>query len=283
MADMLAIWSPQPNWMPRKPKLMFQICQKESWGFVERAVAVLMECRDWGFAKRRADRVTRRGRPESGMVSGLARGDAILLFGQSGLYSRGNGDSFLGSLMSILMPILVTLHVIVCILMVLVVLMQRPRSEGLGSAFGGGITDNVFGSQTTNVLARFTTWMAIGFFAITLLLSIITAKASSGKTEIQKKLLSAPVPEATATPAPEATPEATPAATPESAATPAAAPESAASPAESPAVEEAQTISPEPAVESATSEATSQGVESATTEAVTEPAPVEETAEPVQN
>lgn len=181
--------------------------------------------------------------------------------------------------MSILMPILVTLHVIVCILMVLVVLMQRPRSEGLGSAFGGGITDNVFGSQTTNVLARFTTWMAIGFFAITLLLSIITAKASSGKTEIQKKLLSAPVPEATSTPAPEATP----AATPESASTPAATSESAPSPAESPAVEEAQTISPEPAVESATSEATSQGVESATTEALTEPAPVEETAEPVQN
>ena len=66
--------------------------------------------------------------------------------------------------MSILMPILVTLHVIVCLMLVLVVLMQRPRSEGLGSAFGGGITDNVFGSQTTNVLARFTTWMAIGFF-----------------------------------------------------------------------------------------------------------------------
>lgn len=100
--------------------------------------------------------------------------------------------------MSILMPILVALHVIVCLMLVLVVLMQRPRSEGLGSAFGGGITDNVFGSQTTNVLARFTTWMAIGFFVITLLLSILTAKANSGKTEIQKKLLSAPVPEAVA-------------------------------------------------------------------------------------
>jgi len=100
--------------------------------------------------------------------------------------------------MSILMPILVALHVIVCLLLVLVVLMQRPRSEGLGSAFGGGITDNVFGSQTTNVLARFTTWMAIVFFAITLLLSILTARANSGKTEIQKKLLSAPAPEAAA-------------------------------------------------------------------------------------
>ena len=122
------------------------------------------------------------------------------------------------------MPILVVLHVIVCLLLVLVVLMQRPRSEGLGSAFGGGITDNVFGSQTTNVLARFTTWMAIAFFGITLLLSILTAKMHSGTTEVQKKLLSAPAPVTTepavapkstpapeATPAPASTPEATPA------------------------------------------------------------------------
>src|SRR6266700_1671353 len=28
MALMLAICSAQPNWMPRKPKLMFQICEK---------------------------------------------------------------------------------------------------------------------------------------------------------------------------------------------------------------------------------------------------------------
>jgi preprotein translocase subunit SecG len=193
--------------------------------------------------------------------------------------------------MSILMPILVTLHVIVCVLMVLVVLMQRPRSEGLGSAFGGGITDNVFGSQTTNVLARLTTWMAIGFFAITLLLSIITAKASSGKTEIQKKLLSAPVPTATATPAPEATPEAaseaaseaTPQAAPQATPEITATPEPAATPAETPALEEAQPVSAAPAIEPATGEANSQGLESATSEAVTEPAPVEESAEPVQN
>ena len=112
--------------------------------------------------------------------------------------------------MSILLPILITLHILVCLLMVFVVLMQRPRSEGLGAAFGGGLTDNVFGSQTTNVLAKFTTWLAIGFFVITLLLSILTAKSANSKTEIQKKLLSAPVPEATpasvATPAPVATP-----------------------------------------------------------------------------
>jgi len=137
--------------------------------------------------------------------------------------------------MTIILPLLIALHVLVCVLMILVVLMQRPRSEGLGSAFGGGLTDNVFGSQTTNVLARFTTWMGIAFFAITLLLSIITAKANSGKTTVQKKLLSEPIPTATATATPvaEASPVApTPAPTPAAVATPEAAPatESAPSP-----------------------------------------------------
>ncbi|MEI8294153.1 MAG: preprotein translocase subunit SecG [bacterium] len=121
--------------------------------------------------------------------------------------------------MSIILTLLVALHVLVCALMILVVLMQRPRSEGLGSAFGGGLTDNVFGSQTTNVLARFTTWMGIAFFAITLLLSILTAKANSGKTAVQKKLLSEPVP-AAASATPAATPEGTPSATPDAKSTP---------------------------------------------------------------
>jgi preprotein translocase subunit SecG len=120
--------------------------------------------------------------------------------------------------MSIILSILIAIHVVVCALMILVVLMQRPRSEGLGSAFGGGLTDNVFGSQTTNVLARFTTWMGIAFFAITLLLSILTAKASSGKTAVQKKLLSEPVPAAVSTPTPAA--QSTPEATPTASATP---------------------------------------------------------------
>ena len=118
--------------------------------------------------------------------------------------------------MSIILPILIGLHVLVCVLMILVVLMQRPRSEGLGSAFGGGLTDNVFGSQTTNVLAKFTTWMGVAFFSITLLLSILTAKANSGKTAIQKKLMESPVPAALTTPSSvmpvtTATPDAAPA------------------------------------------------------------------------
>ena len=94
--------------------------------------------------------------------------------------------------MSILIPILIVFHVVVCLLMVLVVLMQRPRSEGLGAAFGGGMADNLFGAQTTHVLQRFTVWLGGGFFALTLLLAILYARVSAGTTPIQKELLSSP-------------------------------------------------------------------------------------------
>ena len=47
---------------------------------------------------------------------------------------------------SILIGFLLTVHVIVCVLLILIVLMQRPKSEGLGTTFGGGVTDTLFGS-----------------------------------------------------------------------------------------------------------------------------------------
>ena len=103
--------------------------------------------------------------------------------------------------MSILISILIAFHVLVCVLMVGVVLMQRPKNEGLGAAFGGGMTENIFGAQTTHVLQKFTVWLGIVFFALTLLLAIIYAKRGTGETAIQKELLSQPVPAATAAPA----------------------------------------------------------------------------------
>jgi len=112
--------------------------------------------------------------------------------------------------MSILISILIAFHVLVCVLMVGVVLMQRPKNEGLGAAFGGGMTDNIFGAQTTNVLQKFTVWLGIVFFALTLFLAIIYAKRGMGETTIQKELLGQPVPPATVPAAAEpavATPE----------------------------------------------------------------------------
>lgn len=116
--------------------------------------------------------------------------------------------------MSILINVLIAFHVLVCALMVGVVLMQRPKNEGLGAAFGGGMTENIFGAQTTNVLQKFTVWLGVVFFVLTLLLAILYAKRGAGETAIQKELLSQPVPAATApaTPAVTSEPPADPAA-----------------------------------------------------------------------
>mgnify|MGYP000915488519 CR=1 FL=1 len=66
--------------------------------------------------------------------------------------------------------------VLVCLLMVLVILMQRSKQEGIGAAFGSGMTESVFGADTGNILSKTTVWCAVLFFAITLTLSAIAAK-----------------------------------------------------------------------------------------------------------
>jgi preprotein translocase subunit SecG len=93
--------------------------------------------------------------------------------------------------------------------------MQRPKSEGLGAAFGGGVTENIFGAQTTNVLVKFTGWLTGIFFALTFTLSVLYAHKTSRDTGLRRELLkqqtasqpspSAPVnPNAPAVPAPGA-------------------------------------------------------------------------------
>ena len=57
--------------------------------------------------------------------------------------------------MNLLINLCLLLFALVAVLMVFIILMQRPKSEGLGAAFGGGVTDNIFGAQTTNVLVKF--------------------------------------------------------------------------------------------------------------------------------
>ena len=101
--------------------------------------------------------------------------------------------------MAIVINILLTIHVLVSLLLVLLVLMQRPKSEGLGAAFGGGMTDNLFGAQSTNVLQTITRWLGFIFFALSLGLSILYVKKQGAdrQSSLQQRLLSAPVPAAT--------------------------------------------------------------------------------------
>src|SRR5437016_10123365 len=109
--------------------------------------------------------------------------------------------------MNILINVILAIDMVVAVLMTLVILMQRPKSEGLGAAFGGGVTENIFGAQTTNVLTKFTGWFAAIFFLLTLTLSILYARKGSGPNGNLSRQVTAgqtPVPVASATPAPGA-------------------------------------------------------------------------------
>jgi preprotein translocase subunit SecG len=91
--------------------------------------------------------------------------------------------------MQILINFLLAIYVLVALLMLLLILMQRPKSEGLGAAFGGGVTENIFGAQTTNVLVKFTGWLTGIFFALTFTLSVLYSHKTSRDTGLRRELL----------------------------------------------------------------------------------------------
>src|SRR5438270_8562306 len=91
--------------------------------------------------------------------------------------------------MNILINVILAVDMLVAVLMTLVILMQRPKSEGLGAAFGGGVTENIFGAQTTNVLVKFTGWLAGIFFVLTFVLSILYAQRSVGGSSLLRELM----------------------------------------------------------------------------------------------
>jgi preprotein translocase subunit SecG len=131
--------------------------------------------------------------------------------------------------MSLLLNLCLAFFVLVALLMVLVILMQRPKSEGLGAAFGGAVTENIFGAQTTNVLVKFTSWLAGIFFALTFALSILYAHQSTADSAFRRALMKSQAPQTSPAPttaqaSPGSSPTAAPATSPSSAAQAAASP-----------------------------------------------------------
>ena len=116
--------------------------------------------------------------------------------------------------MNVLINVILAIDMLVAVLMTLVILMQRPKSEGLGAAFGGGVTENIFGAQTTNVLTKFTGWLAGIFFVLTFALGIIYARRSASDSSLHRELMGMPAatPALSVTPA-TGSPGSTPAAT----------------------------------------------------------------------
>jgi len=68
--------------------------------------------------------------------------------------------------MSILIWILTFVLLLVSGFLILVVLMQKSKDGGMGSALGGGMTESAFGAETGNVLFNATRNATIAFFVL---------------------------------------------------------------------------------------------------------------------
>ncbi len=89
---------------------------------------------------------------------------------------------------------LILLHILICGGLIITVLLQSSKGEGLAGAFGGsGITGAVFGGRgAATFLSRATTVLAIAFFISSIALTFITPLtgtrvSSTGKSAVSQE------------------------------------------------------------------------------------------------
>jgi preprotein translocase subunit SecG len=79
--------------------------------------------------------------------------------------------------------LLVIIHVIVCLFLIGVVLLQQGKSADLAGAFGGQGSQTAFGPRgAANVLTRLTTWSAIIFMVTSISLTVAMSRANNSSS-----------------------------------------------------------------------------------------------------
>ncbi len=114
--------------------------------------------------------------------------------------------------------VLIVIHVIVCIALIMIVLLQTGKGADMGAAFGGGSSQTLFGSTgASTFLSKATTAAAIVFMITSLSLAYMAGNKSGGSimTDVEAPIeqQAAPAPPETgsspeaAAPAPVETPQ----------------------------------------------------------------------------
>jgi preprotein translocase subunit SecG len=79
--------------------------------------------------------------------------------------------------------LLVILHVIVCLFLIAVVLIQQGKSADLAGAFGGQGSQTAFGPRgAANLLTKLTTWSAIVFMLTSIALTVVMSRSTSNRS-----------------------------------------------------------------------------------------------------
>jgi len=97
-------------------------------------------------------------------------------------------------------PIILLIHIIICVAIVGLVLLQQGKGAQMGAAFGSGASQTLFGSRgPAGFLLKLTSLLLVCFFATCLTLGFEAAKEAKAATQ-----LTGPMPVAsTSSPLPE--------------------------------------------------------------------------------
>lgn len=75
--------------------------------------------------------------------------------------------------------LVLVIHVVAALAVIGLVLIQQGKGADMGSGFGGGASNTVFGSAGAgNFLTRLTTWIAIAFFVTSFGLAYVAKQRS---------------------------------------------------------------------------------------------------------
>jgi preprotein translocase subunit SecG len=102
-------------------------------------------------------------------------------------------------------PVLVTLHVLVCFVLIIVIMLQSGSAADLAGAFGGAGSQTAFGPRgAANFLSKATTWCAIVFMltSLTLFIKRAPTQAAGVSSVLEQTQKAAPIPPKTAPPSP---------------------------------------------------------------------------------
>ncbi len=79
---------------------------------------------------------------------------------------------------------ILVIHLIVCLSLIFIILIQSSKGAEMGAAFGGS-SQTLFGSRgTATILNKLTTGVAIAFMLTSLTLAVITVRSTSVMSDI---------------------------------------------------------------------------------------------------
>jgi preprotein translocase subunit SecG len=95
-----------------------------------------------------------------------------------------------------------TIHVIVCLVLIGVVLLQQGKSADLAGAFGGQGSQTAFGPRgAANLLTKVTTWAAIIFMFTSIGLTVLIQRSNGSRSVLSGMKVTHTTPVKPATPA----------------------------------------------------------------------------------